>query len=105
MSDFSLAPVEAITTRVAASHWGQPPAHDQRQRRRQPRPGRARLLAAILPDVSPAECTVDYELDPGGEPVNLVVRDATSGRLLARVALADLAAMDAQAGLFFERRG
>ncbi len=106
MQDLKLARIDPVRLKAEGARW------EQRQGRGRGRhPGtttspRARLLAVLLPGRDPETCDVDLDIDPAGQPVGVVVRDAESGDVLVRLSLDEVERTGGagQRGLFFERR-
>ncbi|MBI2765840.1 MAG: hypothetical protein HYX53_08015 [Chloroflexi bacterium] len=105
MASVSVARIAPVTSGVAAAHWDQP-GHKRRQH--PGRNSRDRFLALALPGADPSECEVASDFDAAGELRGVVVTDGTTGAVLARFSLEQLARLgenNDQRGLFFERRG
>lgn len=69
---------------------------------------RERLVAVLAPGRSLETCEVDYVVDASGMMVAVLVRDVTTGEVVARMAAEDLwqlGAEEAAGGLLLERRG
>lgn len=106
MAGLSVARVEPATGRVTGAGREQP------RRERRPRNGRggarSRLIAAALPGVPASDCEVRSDIGDDGELLGVVILDATTGAVRARLSLARLVQIGEtsdQRGLFFERRG
>jgi hypothetical protein len=109
MADLRLAAIDPIHTSTEAVAWGQPGRRDrdQQQPRRQ-KSARERLVAVLAPSRAPETCEVDYVVDATGIMVAILVRDVSTGEVIARINAADLwrlASEDAAGGLLVERRG
>ena len=109
MAGLTLARVAPVSGAVSHIHDGGAHPQQRHPRGRKPRSlARARLLATVLPDVDQEECEISCDLSETGALMGLIVTDRTSGRVLKRLTLDQMAQVSAstdQRGLFFERRG
>ncbi|MEO8538881.1 MAG: hypothetical protein ABI577_04010 [bacterium] len=67
-----------------------------------------RLVSALAPGRSAEACEVDYVVDANGVMVAVLVRDVSSGEVIARIEaenLWQLGAEEATGGLLLERKG
>lgn len=108
MSQIRLNGIDAAHIGLEHAHWDQAPKRERRQPRRHRPDAIERLVRMLLPGRDPETCEVAVDFTPDGGTAGIVIRDATSGRVLLRVPLGDLAGVNGQGGecgLFFERRG
>ena len=66
------------------------------------------LIAALAPGRLPETCEVDYVVDAQGMMVAVLVRDLSTGEVIARINAEDLWQLgteEAAGGLLLERRG
>lgn len=109
MADLRLAAIDPVHTSTEAVGWGQSGrrGRDQQQPRRQ-KSTRERLVAMLAPSRAPETCEVDYVVDATGIMVAILVRDVSTGEVIARITADDLwrlASEEAAGGLLVERRG
>ncbi|HMO53057.1 MAG TPA: hypothetical protein PJ994_01010 [Tepidiformaceae bacterium] len=110
MADLRLAAIDPIRTTTESVAWGQRNGSSayQRQPQRREKDARARLVAMLAPSREPETCEVDYVVDGEGMMVAILVRDLTTGEVIARIQAEDLwrlASEEAAGGLLVERRG
>lgn len=108
MAEFKIARIEPARVSPGRADWDQN-RRNPRQDARNRRPGAHRnLVASLFPNRDPETCEIDYAVNTEGDLVAVIVRDARTGVVLARVPAGDLASLggpQASAGLLFERRG
>ena len=108
MADLRLAaidPVRVAAGPVVADGRGRGNAHQQPRRQRS---ARERLVAALAPGRAPETCAVDYVVDSQGMMVAVLVRDVSTGEVIARINAEDLWQLgpeEAAGGILLERRG
>lgn len=110
MADLRLAAIDPIHTSTESVAWGQRNGHGAYQRQPKPRQKdtRERLVAMLAPAHEPETVEVDYVVDGEGMMVAILVRDLTTGEVIARIQAEDLwrlASEEAAGGLLVERRG
>lgn len=110
MADLRLAAIDPIHTSTESVAWGQRNGSGAYQRQPQPRQKdtRARLVAMLAPAHEPETVEVDYVVDGEGMMVAILVRDLSTGEVIARIQAEDLwrlASEEAAGGLLVERRG
>lgn len=110
MADLRLTAIDPIHTSTESVAWGQ--RHGSSAYQRQPKPKqkdtRARIVAMLAPAHEPETVEVDYVVDGEGMMVAILVRDLTTGEVIARIQAEDLwrlASEEAAGGLLVERRG
>ncbi len=67
-----------------------------------------RLVQALAPGRTAESCEVDYVVDANGMMVAVLVRDVSTGEVIARIEAQDLAQLgadEATGGLLLERKG
>ena len=107
MADLRLAAIDPVRL-TAGQVWA-----DDRQgggkRGNQPRPsGKTRLVHALAPGRPVETCEVDYVVDAQGLMVAVLVRDVSTGEVIARVEARDLWQLgmdEAAGGVLLERKG
>ena len=108
MADLRLAGIEPVRIAAAAANRdGRGSAGAYRQPPRQ-RSARERLVAALAPGRKPESCEVDYVVDARGQMVAVLVRDVSTGEVIARINAEDLwqlGSEEAAGGLLLERKG
>lgn len=104
MGDVTLGSIERVGIQLhQASREGQrePRSWPRRQR---PRQRGATTLSELLPDADPERLEALLEFD-GARFVGVVVRDRTTGHVLASLSPEELAARIERPGILMERRG
>jgi hypothetical protein len=109
MADLRLAPVDPVHASLERVDTGlqERRGRDHQQPRRQ-KSARERLVAIMAPSRAPETCEVDYVVDANGIMVAIIVREVSSGEVIARIKAEDLwrlAGDEAAGGLLLERRG
>lgn len=108
MSELRLAAIDSVRL---SSPMGVP---DRRRGKggyappRRKQSARERLVAVLAPGQSPETCEVDYVVDAAGMMVAVLVRDLSTGEVIARMAAEDLwqlGSEEAAGGLLLERKG
>ena len=107
MPELKLARVEPVRIRTEGARWEQRRGRNPGQQPNRERSQRDRLLASILPDRVPESCELAVDVDRDGTPVGIVVRDISTGQVLARLSNEQLARLNGAnpGGLLVERRG
>ena len=108
MADIRLAAIDPVAfAPQAISPEGRGGSGAYPRPRRQ-RSARERLLATLAPNRQPETCEVDYVVDAQGMMVAVLVRDVSSGEVIARINAEDLwqlGSEEAAGGLLLERKG
>ena len=108
MADLRLAavdPVRLSTSMVAPD--GRRGSGGYARPRRQAS-AKERLVAALAPGRAAEACEVDYVVDASGMMVAVLVRDISTGEVIARIEAGDLwqlGSEEAAGGLLLERKG
>lgn len=108
MADLRLAAIDPIRIATDSAAWGGANRNGAYQRPKPKRTARERLVAALAPGRAPETCEVDYVVDAQGMMVAVLVRDLSTGEVIARINAEDLWQLgteEAAGGLLLERRG
>ena len=107
MADLRLTAIDPV--RLAAGRVWADGRQGGGKRGNQPRPsGKARLVQALAPGRPVETCEVDYVVDAQGLMVAVLVRDVSTGEVIARINAEDLwqlGSEEAAGGLLLERKG
>ncbi len=108
MTDLKLAAITPARIAPEAAVWdgrGQRGAYERPKRQRS---AKERLVAVLAPGREPETCEVDYVVDARGLMVAVLVRDVSTGGVIARINAEDLwqlGSEEAAGGLLLERKG
>jgi hypothetical protein len=108
MADLRLASIDHVHLAAESAAWngrGRQAAYQRPQPRKS---ARERLVAVLAPGRQPETCEVDYVVDGEGMMVAVLVRDVSTGEVIARINAEDLWQLgpeEAAGGLLLERRG
>ena len=108
VADLKLAAVTPARIAPEATAWDGRGQRGPYERPKRQRTARERLVAALAPGREPESCEVDYVVDGKGLMVAVLVRDVTTGEVIARINAEDLwqlGSEEAAGGLLLERRG
>ncbi len=108
MSELRLAAIDSVRLSPAMGSRDGRRGHDGYATPRRKQSARERLVAVLAPGRSSETCEVDYAVDATGMMVAVLVRDALTGEVIARVEAEDLWQLgtdEAAGGLLLERRG
>ena len=108
MADLRLTAIDHIHIATDSAAWDGRGHRGAYERPKRQRSVRERLVAALAPGREPETCEVDYVVDGAGIMVAVVVRDLSTGEVIARINAEDLwqlGSQEAAGGLLLERRG
>jgi hypothetical protein len=108
MADLRLASIDHVHFATESAAWsgrGRQGAYPRPQPRKT---AKERLVAVLAPGRQPETCEVDYVVDGKGMMVAVLVRDVSTGEVIARINAEDLwqlGPQEAAEGLLLERKG
>lgn len=108
MADLRLPSIDHVHFATESAAWngrGRQNGYEKKQPRKT---AKQRLVAALAPGRQPETCEVDYVVDSQGMMVAVLVRDVSTGEVVARINAGDLWQLgpeEAAGGLLLERRG
>jgi len=108
LGEFRLNAIDPVHASARSVDWGQGSREGAQQRPPKKRSSRERLVAALAPGRQVETCEVDYVVDAAGLMVAVLVRDVSTGEVIARINAEDLWQLgpeEAAGGLLLERRG
>ena len=108
MADLRLASIDRAHIATEAAAWNGRGRQNGYQRQQPRKSARERLISVLAPGRQPETCEVDYVVDGKGMMVAVLVRDVSTGEVIARINAEDLWQLgpeEAAGGLLLERRG
>lgn len=108
MADLRLAAIDPVRLSAGAVWADGRQSGGTYSRTPRKKSAKERLVQALAPGRTAESCKVDYVVDANGMMVAVLVRDVSTGEVIARIEAQDLAQLgadEATGGLLLERKG